>query len=534
MREANARMILLGILPAVLAGAAWAQHASTYNEDVAPILYQNCASCHRPGEVAPFPLLTYQDAAKRASLLAAVTRKRYMPPWKPDSGPMPFANERRLTEEQIETLQNWAEGGAPEGDPAKRPALPHFQEGWHAGNPDLVLTAGDAFQVPEDGPDIYRCVVLPLEGMDRYLKGLEFRPGNRRVVHHALIYVDTSGAARRLDAATPEPGYPCVGGPGFPFRAMLGFWVPGPSPRPSPEGTAKLIPKDADVVVQIHYHPSGRAEEDRSSLGLMFTNKPRRELQTIFLRASRINIPPGEQHHVVQVSTSLPADVDLLDVTPHAHYICREMTVEAHLPDGSVTRLIHISDWDFNWQSLYEYSKPLRLPRGTRVEIRYVYDNSEANPHNPSHPPQRVTGGERTKDEMALLIMTVALANPAETTQFQTTRALIMLQELLEGGEDLANYIHVPEMPARFRFAYGMFDRNHDGQLDANERQAFVKFLHWVTSLMSSPHWGRIRMAAGALLLAVMLGALFVLGKGTRFVMRRVRKFAAARALSPH
>jgi mono/diheme cytochrome c family protein len=525
------RMLFVGLLPAVLAGAAWGQHAPAYNEDVAPILYQNCAGCHRPGEVAPFPLLTYQDAAKRASLLAAVTRKRYMPPWKPDPGPMPFANERRLSEEQIETIQKWAAGGAPEGDPAKRPGTPHFPEGWHTGSPDLVLIPPDVFQVPADGPDIYHCVVMPLRGDARYLRELEFQPGNRRVVHHALIYVDTTGTARRLDAATPEPGYPCVGGPGFPLRAMLGFWVPGPYPQPSPPGTAKVIPKEADVVVQIHYHPSGKIEEDRSSVGLTLTAKPARELQTIFVRSSRIAIAAGDAHYVVEASTTLPADVDLLDVTPHAHYICREMTAEAHLPDGTVIRLIHIPDWDFNWQGLYTYQQPLRLPRGTRVALRYLYDNSEGNPRNPSHPPQRVAGGERTIDEMALLIMTVALANPAETAHFQTAMRLTMLEQLLEGGEDLANYIHISEMPVGFRLMYWVFDGNHDGRLDANERSAFVKQVKWVIDLMSSPHWALIRMAAVVLLLAVLLGAVFFLGKGFRFVMRR---FATARALPHH
>jgi hypothetical protein len=292
-----------------------------------------------------------------------------------------------------------------------------------------------------------------------------------------------------------------------------------------------VIPKDADVVVQIHYHPSGKMEEDRSSVGLMLTAKPARELQTIFVRGTRIAIAAGDAHYVVEASTTLPADVDLLDVTPHAHYICREMTAEAHLPDGTVIRLIHIPDWDFNWQGLYTYQKPLRLPRGTRVALRYLYDNSEDNPRNPSHPPRGVAGGERTIDEMALLIMTVALANPAETAHFQAAMRLIMLEQLLEGGEDLANYIHVSEMPVGFRLVYRVFDSNHDGRLDANERSAFVKQVKWVIDLMIGPHWGLIRMAAGVLLLGVALGALFLLSKGAQFV---IRKLATARALSHH
>jgi hypothetical protein len=197
---------------------AIAAHAATptFNKDIAPILYQNCATCHRPGEVAPFSLLTYADAAKKAGLLAIVTEKRIMPPWKAEPGYGSFANERRLSEPQIALIREWDKAGAPEGDAKGKPTPPAFPNGWEAGQPDKVLTLSHKFEVAADGPDQYRCFVLPLDtAQDVYLSGMEFRPGNRRVVHHALVFADATGAARKLAADSPDGGYACFGGPKF-------------------------------------------------------------------------------------------------------------------------------------------------------------------------------------------------------------------------------------------------------------------------------------------------------------------------------
>jgi hypothetical protein len=383
-----------------------ADQPPTFAGDIAPILYSKCATCHHPGEVAPFSLLMYEDAAKRAPLLAAVTANRSMPPWKPDPGPVPFLNEGRLSEQQIGAFQRWAASGAPAGDHASIPPPPHFSGEWQLGAPDRVYDLPASVRIPPDGPDIYRCIVLPPDSLEkRYVSSFEFKPGNRRVVHHAFLFVDTSGLARRLDDATTEAGYPCLGSPGFVPAATLGLWAPGWPIPPLPNGLGQEIPQGADLVVQIHYHPSGRPEEDHSAIGLKFAPKPEREVESLYLENTQLAIPAGDSHHVETVTATLPMDADLVSILPHAHYLARDLAVDARFPDGTAMRLVHIRDWNLNWQGYYYYSRAVRLPRKTQIELTYLYDNSAGNPRNPSHPPVRVTAGESSRNEMQLAIL---------------------------------------------------------------------------------------------------------------------------------
>ena len=394
----------------------------TYNRDIAPILYQNCAGCHRPGEVAPFSLLTYQDAAKRAALIATITKARVMPPWKAEPGYGDFKDARRLTDDQIAMIQQWAKTGAPEGDPADKPALPHFPEGWQLGEPDKTVQIPTKFSVAADGPDQYRCFVIPLNlDKDVYVGGFEFRPENRRVVHHALIFLDTRGRGRKLAAGSPDGSYQCFGSPGF-AASLLGGWAPGAAPYKLAAGSAIPLAKSTDLIVQIHYHPDGKPEQDQSSLGLTFTGPPTVGRALMVIASHDIDIPPGDARYVLKSSMEMPADADLVRITPHAHYICRDMKVTAHLPDGTTKPLLWIKDWDFNWQGGYNYAKPVLLPKGTRIDLEYTYDNSDANPRNPSRPPVRVTYGEQTTDEMGLAFLSFALPTPADGAAF--TRAL--------------------------------------------------------------------------------------------------------------
>ena len=315
---------------APLASAATAGAAPTFNKDIAPILYQNCATCHRPGEVAPFPLLTYADAAKKAGLLSVVTGKHVMPPWKAEPGYGAFANERRLTDQQIKLIAAWAKAGAPEGNPKDKPPLPVFPNGWASGQPDKVLAMSHKFAVSPDGPDEYRCFVMPLDtGKDVYLSSMEFRPGNRRVVHHALVYADTSGVARKLAADSPDGSYTCFGGPKFRPTGLLGGWAPGATPPPDAPDYSQLLRQGTDIVVQIHYHPSGKPEEDQSSLGLKFSGPPTKGRTGIVLSDRRIEIPAGDAHYVVKTGVTLPRDVDVFGITPHAHYLGKDMKVDA-------------------------------------------------------------------------------------------------------------------------------------------------------------------------------------------------------------
>ena len=234
------------------------------------------------------------------------------------------------------------------------------------------------FEVAADGPDQYRCFVLPLDSTDDvYMSGMEFRPGNRRVVHHALVYADASGTARKLAADSPDGSYTCFGGPKFRPDGLLGGWAPGATPPPASAEYSQLIRKGTDIVVQIHYHPSGKAEEDQSALGLKFSGPPTKGRTGIILSYRRIDIPAGDAHYVVKTGVTLPRDVDVFGITPHAHYLGKDMKVNAVLPDGTIQHLIWIKDWDFNWQGQYRYKAPMHLPQGTRIELEYVYDNSE-------------------------------------------------------------------------------------------------------------------------------------------------------------
>jgi mono/diheme cytochrome c family protein len=448
--------------------------APTYNRDIAPVLYKNCAECHRPGQVAPFSLLTYEDARKRAAIIASVTEKRYMPPWKAEPGYGHFADERRLTDAEIARIAAWAKAGAPEGEAKDKPAVPLFALGWLAGKPDAVLST-KPFAISADGRDIFQCFVVPMNfDSERYVKTVEFHPGNPSVVHHALFFLDMTGEARRLAGESPDGSYPCFGGPRIVPAGGLGGWAPGATPSPLPAGMAHVVEKGADLVMQIHYHPDGKPETDRSELGLTFTGESTKGLTNFLLGNRRIDLPPGEAHAEVKDSAVVPQDVELIGITPHAHLLCKEMKVEAHLPDGSTQPLIWIKDWDFNWQGQYRYAAPMKLPKGTRVEMRYTYDNSEANPHNPSHPAKRVRFGEQTTDEMGFAFLQVALPHREDVPAFRRASLMTRVEEMIETND--FSGIN-PGQAQRIRAAMTMFDRNHDGKLDPEEREALMKFL---------------------------------------------------------
>jgi hypothetical protein len=391
---------------AALLGAFWAAATpATFSHDVAPILYRECAACHRPGGVAPFSLLTYQDAAKRAKLIAAVTGSRYMPPWLP-AEPR-FHDERKLTAGEIATIARWVEAGAPEGRPGDAPRPPQFADGWQLGKPDLEAEMRAPFSVPAEGPDLYQCFAVPSgSARERWVRALDIRPGNTKAVHHVLLFQDTTGTARKRDTGA---GYPCFGTPGFLPARGLGGWTPGAVPFRPPEGIPVLLHASADLVLQVHYHPTGRVETDRTRLGLYFTDqKPTRRMMDIPLGSNAIDIPPGERAYRVTDHFTVPVDVDALAITPHAHYICKQMRAYAVLQDGSKKMLLDIPDWNFDWQQQYTYAAPIRLPSGARVEMEFTYDNSVGNIRNPHHPPERITWGPGSTDEMAGLHLEVA------------------------------------------------------------------------------------------------------------------------------
>lgn len=398
---------LLGV-PAAKDEAPSTSGDVTYNQDIAPILMKQCADCHRPGEVAPFSLLTFEDAEKHAKQIVEVVKDKLMPPWKAERHFGEFMNERHLDDAEIDKIAAWVEAGSPRGD-GKAPKPPRFTTGWQLGKPDMVLEL-PSFPVPAEGRDIYRCFVVPLKipgGV--WVDGIEFRAGNRKIVHHALYFLDASGKARENDRSDPEPGYASLGGLGFIPMLSLGGWAPGTMPYRLPKGIAKPLPGGVDLVVQMHYHPSGKPEADQSKIGIYFAKKPpkKRDIDLI-LGSVNIDIPAGEKEYRIQDSLTVPVDCEVLGIVPHAHYIGKEMKVVARPPrSGKEVPLLWIRDWAFDWQEHYRYAKPVRLKAGTRIEMEFIYDNSEGNPNNPSRPPQRVQFGESTTDEMALMWVNV-------------------------------------------------------------------------------------------------------------------------------
>ena len=384
------------LLAAATVAAPVKPAAPVFTRDIAPILYKHCASCHHQGEIAPFPLITYDDAKKRARLIADVTRTRQMPPWKPVPGYNHFVGERRLNDAEIQTIQRWVANGAPEGNPANLPAAPVFDAEWKLGKPDLIVQLREPFEVPADGQDVYECFIVPMNlTHDRYVRAVEFRPSNRRVVHHALLFTDWNMSAK-------ESRYPCFGTVGLLPTLGLGGWSPGMAPIQMLDGAAPPIQAGSKLVAQVHYHPDGKPEQEQFAVGFYFTDQaPVRRVVDVGLASKEIDIPPGDPHYVVRAHFTIPVAIDAVGIIPHAHLLCREMRGWAILPDGRKQWLLNLRDWDFNWQDQFQYAHPIRLPADSRLEMEFVYDNSAANPRNPNSPPKRVQWGPGTADEMA-------------------------------------------------------------------------------------------------------------------------------------
>src|ERR1700722_132925 len=405
-----------------------AAHASsvaaqvTFNHDIAPIMFRSCSVCHRPEEAAPFSLLTYSDAKKHARQIVEVTRSHAMPPWLPEPQELKFSDELRLTDAEINLIQRWVEQGAIEGAAADLPAQPKFVEGWRLGKPDLILTASKPLVLPPQGTDTYWNFIFPVpfdaghEKQTRWVKAVEIRPGDKRFVHHANILLDRTGESRRRESA-PGAGF---GGMEIRIESQvfdpdshLLFWKPGTIPYVEPEGMAMRLDPGTDLILNTHLQPSGKPEVIQPSIGLYFTPHPATKLPMLLQleNDAKLDIPAGQRDFLVTDDFTLPIDVELLAIYPHAHYLGKDIQAFATLPGGTRKTLIHIPNWNLNWQAVYRYAQAVRLPKGTKVSLRYVYDNSEGNPLNPNHPPARVKGGNRSSDEMCHLWLQVLPVN---------------------------------------------------------------------------------------------------------------------------
>lgn len=379
----------------------------TFSKDIASIFFQRCSGCHRPDEAAPFSLLTYEQVNKRARQIAEVTARRYMPPFPPEPGYGEFAEARVLTADELGKIQQWVSEGAPEGNAADLPPTPTWTIGWQLGTPDLEVTMPDAYAMPAEGKDVYRNFVFPIPvSTTRYVRAVEFRPGNARVVHHAFIDIDETRQSRRLAEKQKPPGFDGMELPEtaiMPAGQFLG-WQPGKAVYNVADGLSWTLKTNTDLVLQMHMSPSGKPELVQPTIGFYFTDQSPTNLPfRLRLVHHELDIPPGEANYVAEQTYVLPVQVNLLRVNPHAHYLGRDLQGYALLPNGEKKWLLWIKDWDFNWQGDYAYAHPVFLPKGTRLVMRYTYDNSTNNVRNPNNPPKRVLHGINSSDEMAAL-----------------------------------------------------------------------------------------------------------------------------------
>lgn len=387
--------------------------AFTYNEDIAPILNRRCVGCHRADQIGPMPLDSYERAKAWATPINQQVQAHKMPPWfaQTTAATSPYHDDPSLSDGEKDMLATWSTGGTPRGK-GKKPVSPTFKDGWQLGKPDIVYAMPKPFPIPAESRDIYRCFVIPTNfSEDRWVSGVEYLPGNKATVHHLSVFLDTTGQARKLEAeAKGGPGYlnPTPGnGPGYsPTAGQLGGWTPGHYARRLPSGVAIKLPKGADIVMEVHYHPNGEPQTDSSQVALFFAKEPiTKTLHLADVSDATFRIPAGAKDHKVETMAWVPGDITILSVTPHMHNLGTSMRATATLPDGSKIVLVDVRNWDFRWQPSYRFKTPLRLPRRTRIDMEAYFDNTDTNPNNPHKPPKDITWGESTDDEMCTLFL---------------------------------------------------------------------------------------------------------------------------------
>ena len=437
-------LVIGGLLPAIpLEMEASENRVVNFANDIAPIIHEKCSNCHRKGQVGPFELISFQDVRNRAATIQAVIKDKYMPPWKPVSEDLEYSNDRRLTAEEKKAFASWVESGMPAGDLSSIES-PDFPSEWSLGEPDLVVQMKGRFEVPASGPDVYRSFVFPLQlEEDQWVKAIELKPTAKGAVHHALFFLDSSGEARRLDGRDGQAGISGMsflrGSQGVGGISGLGGYVPGAIPNKLPGDLATRLPKGSDIVMQTHFHPTGKVEWESATLGLYFADRaPTRKLNPVqvpplFGRFANLDVPAGVSDFEISDSMTFPVDVEIIRVGGHAHYICREMELKATLPGGEKIDLLTIDDWDLDWQDTYQLKEPLSLPKGTRVDVRILYDNSADNPENPNSPPQRITWGRESNDEMGSLILQVLAKEEQDRPKLEAA-IRDQLRQAMRGG----------------------------------------------------------------------------------------------------
>ncbi len=429
------RTIAAAAAVCAVAGAASAQGTApaspTFSKDVAPILYKNCTSCHRPGEIGPMPLRTYAEVRPYARAIATRVADGSMPPWHADPAFGEYLNDRRLTAAEKETLVAWANGGALEGAPSDLPPMPTFADGWMIGQPDVVLSMQEDYPVPASGTLEYKNFEVPTNfAEDRYIQALEVRPGNRAVVHHVIITMRSPEAPKRLTAFAFAPGMNRQPTPDEIKRkrddndrpaprqqgAWLGGFAPGQGVRVYQPGTALRVPAGTVLTFQMHYTANGKPGTDRTSVGLVFAKqKPEKEVIVLPLQNQNFVLKAGVPDTRVDAEMTIRDDVTLWSALPHTHVRGKRWEVTTVDPDGTRRTILSVPKYDFNWQTDYVFARPIHLAKGTTLRTSAWYDNSAGNKANPD-PTADVTWGDQTWEEMQFTAFTFTVDEPASKT----------------------------------------------------------------------------------------------------------------------
>ena len=406
---------------AAAAGNAPTSQPVTWAHDVAPLVYAHCATCHHPGGAGPFSIIGYPAARRWGPQIVRVTQTHFMPPWLPEPNHGDFLDLRRLSDSDVALLKKWVDAGMPQGNPAEAPPPPLYDATWQLGKPDLVLTTAAPYTLQPNGTDVFRNFIFPNPlQKTRYVRAMEIRPNPASVVHHANVLIDRLASLRLThpnDWQQSVSGMEILldAGNTFDPDSHFLFWKTDTPALVEAEGMPWRLDPGNDLILNIHLKPSGKPEQVEAQIGLYFTDQPPTK-QPMLLQLDRddlLDIPPGDKNFVVEDQLTLPVDVSVLGIYPHAHYLGKDMQGWAILPDGSKKWLVWIKDWDIDRQSVYRYREPIALPKGTVLHMRYVYDNSEDNVHNPTHPPVRVRAGNRSEDEMSHMWLQVLPALPA-------------------------------------------------------------------------------------------------------------------------
>ena len=387
----------------------------TYNEDVSCILYEHCTTCHHTGGIAPFSLMDYDDASAAAFGILGAVNAGTMPPWPPNPSYNQLAHERTLTQEEIDLITDWVNGGATEGA-GTPPQPPVYLNEESITSPDLVVTM-PSYTINTNGNDVYRCFVIPTSlNQDVYLTELEVVPGNFEAVHHVLLFQDETNVPAQLDAQDPGVGYTSFGGTGSSESTLIGGWVPGQGHKIYPNGMGVRLPAGTNIVMQVHYPATSNGQTDQTKVNLKYTTSIAREvyidapLHHFDLNEGALSIPPN-QVRTFTCDYEVPniVDVTLLDVSPHMHLLGKSISSWAVTPTNQTIPLIEIEDWDFHWQGFYDFRNPVRIPAGSTLFSSATYDNTSANPNNPNDPPQHVSAGEATTEEMMLVFFSYVI-----------------------------------------------------------------------------------------------------------------------------